>query len=244
MLACGRKEPPPSHYPFNRSWDIAKGNLWLYNDALPWHYAWALCPESVRKCAHERIAMNFHPVVLENLYAQEWAMPAVMFVPCHFNEKTAKVGKIIGHLRWAPLLGKAIDGWDKLATETEETAKTKLALAHLRDMARHEQGEVLQGLVYDELPFRADLRAMQALDWGFGVSAKYLVFKFQLSFSAQGYVDDPAWRSDAPPGIRVDDYKQRMDWIDEAARKYHKLMNGKCKQRMLAELRILAAYEE
>jgi Protein of unknown function (DUF2515) len=103
---------------------------------------------------------------------------------------------------------------------------------------------ILQGLVYDELPFRADLRAMQALDWGFGVSAKFLAFKFQLSFSAEGYVDDPAWRSDAPPGIHVDDYKQRMGWIDKAALKYHQLMNGKCKQRMLAELRILAAYDE
>jgi hypothetical protein len=24
MLSCGRKEPPPSHYPFNRSRDIAR----------------------------------------------------------------------------------------------------------------------------------------------------------------------------------------------------------------------------
>ncbi|WP_231385695.1 hypothetical protein [Thiomonas sp. FB-6] len=222
---------------------LGKGNLWLYNDALPWHYAWALCPESVRKCAQQRHVTNLHPVVLENLYAQEWAMPAVMFVPCNFDEKTAKSGKPIGYLQWAPLMGKAIDGWDKLAKETSTARRGDLALAHLQDMARHEQGEVLQGLIYDELPFRADLRAMRALDWGFGVSAKYLVFKFQLSFSAEGYVDDPEWRSDAPPGIRVDDYKERMEWIDKAALKYHELMSGKHKQRMLAELRTLADYE-
>ena len=102
---------------------------------------------------------------------------------------------------------------------------------------------ILQGLVYDEFPFRADLRAMQALDWGFGVSAKFLAFKFQLSFSAEGYVDDPEWRSDALPGVRVDDYKERMKWIDGAARKYHGLMIGEFRERLLAELRILADYE-
>jgi hypothetical protein len=69
------------------------------------------------------------------------------------------------------------------------------------------------------------------------------MFKFQLSFSAKEYVEDPEWRSDAPPGIRVEDYKERMKWIDRAAQKYHDLMTGEHRQRMLAELRILASYE-
>ena len=33
MLACGRKEPPPSHYPFNRSWDIAPEHVWMTSSA-------------------------------------------------------------------------------------------------------------------------------------------------------------------------------------------------------------------
>jgi hypothetical protein len=222
---------------------LGRGNLWLYNDALPWHYAWALCPKSVRKCADERDVMTMHPVVLDNLCWQEWALFAVCCVPWNFDDRTAKLGKPIGHLKWAPLLGKAIDGWEALAAETNESRKPKLALAHLRDMARHEQGEVLQGFTYGGLMFRRDLHLTRALDWGFGVSEKALMFKFQLSFSAEEYVEDPEWRSDAPPGIRVEDYKERMEWIDKAALKYHQLMNGKCRQRMLAELRILGSYE-
>ena len=46
---------------------LGKGNLWLYNDALPWHFAWALCPKSVDMCAAERNALDFEPVVLSNL---------------------------------------------------------------------------------------------------------------------------------------------------------------------------------
>jgi hypothetical protein len=66
-----------------------------------------------------------------------------------------------------------------------------------------------------------------------------LTFRMQLSFSASEFVEDPEWRSDAPPGIRLFDYRERMEWISDTADQYHKLMCGRCQSRMLDELRIL-----
>ncbi|MDE2479751.1 MAG: hypothetical protein KGM87_12725 [Betaproteobacteria bacterium] len=224
---------------------LGRGNLWLYNDALPWHYAWALCPKSVDKCAKQRDARNLDPIVLANLSMQEWAEEALKNVPCRFDESKAELGDPIGNLQWTPLMGEAIEAWRALEAETDTDERAKRALEHLKLMARHEQGEVLQGFTYGVTLFSKSLALVRFGDeWlHLHLSERSVAFKFQLSFSARDYVPDPAWRSDAPPGIRVEDYKERMDWIDDAAGKYHALMYGECQQRMLAELRILADYE-
>ncbi len=229
---------------------LGRGNLWLYNDALPWHYAWALCPESVRLCAARRQAPDLHPVVLANLRKQEWSEEALANIPWNFDDQTGQLGQPIGQLRWAPLMGKALDAWEALDAQSLSDAQTlpkkraALALEHLQAMARHEQGEVLQGFVYEDLPVRASLYTARTLERHLALSERYLVFKIQLSFSAKGYVEDPAWRSDAPPGIRVENYKERMKWIGNAAKRYHSLMNGACRDRLLAELRILADHDD
>ncbi|MBU6439742.1 MAG: hypothetical protein KGJ03_11125 [Betaproteobacteria bacterium] len=222
---------------------LGRGNLWLYNDALPWHYAWALCPKSVDKCARQRDAQCLDPVVLANLTMQEWSEEALKNVPCRFDEPKAELGEPIGNLKWTPLMGQAIEAWRAFETETDDVKRTNLALEHLRLMARHEQGEVLQGFTYGAALFPTSLALARGMDELLHLSERFIAFKFQISFSAEVYVSDPAWRSDAPPGIRVEDYKERMDWINDAARKYHKLMNGECRERLLAELRILGDYE-
>jgi hypothetical protein len=223
---------------------LGKGNLWLYNDALPWHFAWALCPKSVDMCAAERNALDFEPVVLSNLNKQEWAKEVVPNIPWNFDENSATLGAPIGQLRLAPLMREAIEGWRGFDAETSDKGKAVLAMQHLWAMARHEQGEVLQGFIYEDMPFRASLYTMRTLERHLALSERYLSFKIQLSFSAKGYVEDPAWRSDAPPGIRVENYKQRMQWIRKTASKYHHLMNGEGCPRLLAELRILADHDD
>ena len=222
---------------------LGRGNLWLYNDALPWHYAWALCPESVHLCAARRHAPDLHPIVLANLRKQEWAAEALANIPWNFEDKTGKLGTPIGQLRWAPLMGKAIEAWQAFDSETQLDRKGDLAMQHLWAMARHEQGEVLQGFIYEDMPFRASLYTLRTLERHLALSERYLSFRIQLSFSAQGYVQDPAWRSDAPPGIRVENYRERMQWIKRTAGKYHLLMNGECRTRVLAELRTLADHD-
>ena len=231
---------------------LGKGNLWLYNDALPWHYAWALCPPSVRLCAQRRNAPDLHPVVLNNLSQQEWAAEVLPNLPWNFDDATATLGQPIGQLRWAPLMGEAIDVWEAYEAaidpdrnpKPDETKKAAIAMRHLWAMARHEQGEVLQGLIYGNPRFRKEielgrLTGMPPLSY-----MPFICFRMQLSFSASEYVDDPDWRSDAPPGIRIDNYHERMDWIRDTAGQYHKLMSGPCRKRLLAELRTLADHDD
>ena len=218
---------------------LGKGNLWLYNDALPWHYAWTVCPESVEMCAAERNAQDFEPVVLSNLGKQEWAGEAVPNIPWNFDENSATLGAPIGQLRLAPLMREAIDGWKAFEAETSDKGKAALAMQHLWAMARHEQGEVLQGLIYGNPKVQKELERARKMGMPMNSKGTPLTFRMQLSFSASEFVEDPEWRSDAPPGIRLFDYRERMEWISDTADQYHKLMCGRCQSRMLDELRIL-----
>ena len=110
-------------------------------------------------------------------------------------------------------------------------------------MARHEQGEVLQGLVYDACSVQTDLALGGFVRDRVPKAQSFLMFKLQLSFSAEEYVDNAPWRADAPEGIRISDYNERMKWIDQAAGDYHKLMQGSGRARLLEQLRILADHD-
>lgn len=39
--------------------DFAKGNLWLFMDIAPWHYAWSASPASFNQCKDERKVSKF-----------------------------------------------------------------------------------------------------------------------------------------------------------------------------------------
>ena len=222
---------------------LGKGNLWLYNDAWPWHYAWALCPKSVEICAQERDARNLHPTVLSNFSAQEWAKEVIACVPWHIDEQTGEVGKPIGQFRIAPLMAKAIEGWKRIEGESNPTKRRSLCMAHLWAMARHEQGEVLQGLVYSDDDLIRDLERGRFFRDRMRLDKLFYLFKLQLSFSAEEYTDDDEFRSEAPRGIALEHYKERMDWIKNTAQQYDKLMFGDKRERMLAELRKLAEWD-
>ena len=222
---------------------LGKGNLWLYNDAWPWHYAWALCPESVDLCAKERDARNLHPTVLSNFRSQEWAKEVIPCVPWEIDEQTGTVGQPIGQFRIAPLMSEAIEGWRAIEAETNPDERRGFCMEHLWVMARHEQGEVLQGLVYSDGDFVKDLERARLFRDGMNADKHIYLFKLQLSFSAEETTDDDEFRSEAPRGISLECYKQRMHWIKKTAQQYDKLMSGEKRQRMLAELRKLAEWD-
>ena len=240
QVACALDQPALAQGAPDTVIALAKGNLWLYNDAWPWHFAWALCPKSVHMCMDQRNATRLHPVVRTSLCNQEWASEVLPRVPWHIDENTGQVGESIGQLQVAPLMRAAIKLWDDEANSSDSTEQSSQRLEHLRAMARHEQGEVLQGLIYADDKFVADLEQSRFLRENLPGADRMLMFKLQLSFSAEEYADDPRWRSDAPPGIRLQDYKERMSWIDNAALRYHQLMNSECRARLLEQLRALA----
>ena len=222
---------------------LGKGNLWLYNDAWPWHYAWALCPGSVQMCLEKREAPNLDPVVLENLREQDWAHEVLPQLPWNIDEKTGTVGAAIGQLKVAPIMREVIQEWKRSATEAQPNKAGQGSLKELLAMARHEQGEILQGLIYGDAHFVQELEQTRSSLERWPNLRTLTMFKLQLSFSAQEYVESPEWRSDAPFGIRLQDYKERMDWIKDTAQQYDRLMSGSCRQGMLDELRTLARFD-
>lgn len=243
QVACTLDHPALAQAAPDTAVALGKGNLWLYNDAWPWHFAWALCPGSVHMCMDKRSAENFDPVVLANLRDQEWADEVLPRLPCPIDERTGKVGQPIGQLGIAPLMREAINAWETYGLATSLQERQQYAMEHLMAMARHEQGEVLQGLVYDSCSVQTELELGGFVRDKVPKAQSFLMFKLQLSFSAEEYVEDTKWRSDAPEGIRISDYRERMKWIGDAAKQYHRLMTGEHRQAMLAQLRILADHD-
>ncbi|MDE2121024.1 MAG: hypothetical protein KGJ64_10045 [Betaproteobacteria bacterium] len=243
QVACTLEHPAVAEFADSTVRALAKGNLWLYNDAWPWHFAWALCPGSVRMCSGKRDVRNLDPTVLSNFHDQEWAAQVAPCVPWHIDEATGRVGESIGQLRLAPLMEKAIRAWELIAAESNPVKRESSCMEHLWAMARHEQGEVLQGLIYSEPAFQEDLERGRMVRDNTTLDKHILLFKLQLSFSAEGYCEDPERRSEAPQGIHLHQYKERMAWIKKAAERYHQLMSGPKRPRMLAELRKLADHD-
>ena len=56
---------------------FAKGNLWLFMDVAPWHWAWALSPGSFEQCKASRNASNYVAPVKKALNALPWASTAL-----------------------------------------------------------------------------------------------------------------------------------------------------------------------
>ncbi|WP_026285457.1 hypothetical protein [Thiomonas sp. FB-6] len=138
---------------------------------------------------------------------------------------------------------EAIEGWKRIEAEPKPAKRRALCMGHLWAMARHEQGEVLQGLVYSDTGLLQDLQKSRLTRDGMKLDKYVYLFKLHLSFSAEEYSTDDEFRSDAPRGIFLEQYKERMQWIKTTAQRYHQLMSGSKSERMFAELRKLAAWD-
>ncbi|WP_322048157.1 DUF2515 family protein [Paraburkholderia sp. J67] len=249
---------------------LGKGNLWIYNDLLPWCYGYAADPESFEKCAIERDSREFHETVKSNLMRQKWAAEVVPKCPV-VNESSksygddngpgdagsgAPIGKDTenpGYFKWTPRVSIGFDFVKNWETTADKKKKSSLAFNHLWVMAQHEQGEVLQCLIYNDKAFMDKLAFQRKMDKATSSDKWWLsplrplnamIPPLQLSFTADEYADDNQYRSDAkkdgPPDMKLEDYVERMAWIKKTRELFHYLMNKK-KAYMVAELNKIAA---
>ncbi len=63
-----------------------------------------------------------------------------------------------------------------------------------------------------------------------------LVPNLQLVLTSEDTTDDPEFKSEAPDRLALEDYQKRMGWINSAAWKYHKLMQGDRRDTMFHHL--------
>jgi hypothetical protein len=117
----------------------------------------------------------------------------------------------------------------------KEKEINKLQWKHLIQIAKHEQGNILQPLIYDDpRNYRMDfpdylwvMRKTSAI-----MPDMKLVFNAGCEEYSQEILDEISKKSlnqeetvsYAPDDMILEDYKSRMDWIEQAAKDYHKLM--------------------
>lgn len=226
---------------------LAKGNLWLAMDIIPWHLAWAQDKVSFEKCINSRDLSKF-----TNL------KPAINSLPW-----SGSVPRIVNHLKVTQEIRYAFSTHLKMIEKifnnpeykTEET-RFKMAATplfdHLMRIAIQEQKNILQKVCWSDQALRANVKAqrgfftsMVAIDQTLGLSSDYDVDKLKRRRKNEADVkklkEDP-W-STPPKGTIVENYDSRMAWIGEAARKYHLLMQDREGRKFLKkELGVIAGW--
>jgi hypothetical protein len=108
-------------------------------------------------------------------------------------------------------------------------------MENLMALARHEQGNILQKLIYDDSDFIWWLKAQRT------APISWISPSLKVAFVSACDVSDAAFYNVAPADIKLEDYKSRMAWINRIAVQFHGLMNTHAAQ-MKTELETMAAW--
>jgi hypothetical protein len=182
---------------------LGKGNLWLFNDISGWHWYYAKYPAHFDQCISSRNAANYLPPVQKQMNQLPWkaeALPKInnMQVSGYIREGFAKV--------------KAFEN------ETNPTRRPTIQLDHLLAIADHEQGVILQPLIYDDPDF-AKWLGFQRMAW-----VKWASPNLELVFTHACTTDKAELKSVAPDDTVLERLGSRMTWIGDAAKQFHGLM--------------------
>ncbi|MQR02557.1 DUF2515 family protein [Glaciimonas soli] len=227
---------------------FGKGNFWLFIDIATTHWFWARDPKGFKQCAAERPKIDeFVPKIKDHMRQLPWYQDAM--------------GKL-HNLPITPEMFKAFDviGEFENATKIDKPA---YQFKHLMLVAQHEQHNILQPLIYDNNPVLKKVLTAQRVGRGVshmpdpmqdgaipyddgGASAtinmvKAVVPELELVFTSACTVDDPQLKSVAPLDTVVNDFESRMQWIKQAALKFHGLMQEKT-EFMESELSTIATW--
>ena len=244
---------------------LGRGNLWLFNDVLGWFYGYAAGADTFQKCANSRDSRHFVDQVAINFTRQHAHADSIDQVPYEIDGESGKKKAKLGYLKCTQIVK---DGFE-LVTAWENARdgdKPAIAFSHLLAIAQHEQGEVLQGLIYDDPDFRKWLkdqrRALAVSDNtainqsissptvrsglsdgpdALVVTTRAVVPGLHLVLTSDYKTKDIEYRSDAPDRLVLENYRKRMDWIQKAAEKYHGLMLTQ-EAFMLGELRTIEGW--
>lgn len=202
---------------------LGKGNLWLFGDIAPPHWFYNHYAEHFfdgMACIHERDVNDLEDTVRETVNDLPWASDSL---------------GPIDHFRPSDDL---IEGFRKVV-EIEQLPESRnrrqVQFKHLMAIADHEQGAILQPLIYDEEIFAKWSRRQR---WPI---VRSLSPKFELVFSHQCSECDENLKSEAPKDMRVEDFRNRMNWIEEAALQFHGLMQTKSSY-MNQEIRTISSW--
>ena len=203
---------------------LAKGNLWLFFDISPVHWFYNHYPKNLfngMECLNNRNPDTMVKPVKKVLNSLPWAEISLNKINC-FNASE--------HL---------IDGFEyvtKIEKMPHSETREEYQFQHLIAIAKHEQGEILQPLIYDDTNFNKWIKRQR----------RYLLLSLlspatELLFTHKCSIDNAEFKFVAYKDLILEDFRSRMDWIEDGAEMFHNLMRKKTKY-MQAELEIIAKW--
>lgn len=221
---------------------FAKGNLWLFMDIAPWHYAWSMSSASFDQCKTKRSVSKFTHIKEEVLN-----VPWSSCLPIIKNlQSTPEIKKAFGLL---PKIEAVFKRKGKTRKQNFADSKDNL-FKHLLAIAVQEQRNILQELVWKEwkVQAQATVQSFTGLpDSTLVLSSDYLVDSVKpirksksmlpSSYNIKNMEREYQGRhagvlgklpetvySEPLATTKVANYDSRMEWIQKAAEKYHRLM--------------------
>ncbi|WP_171498161.1 DUF2515 family protein [Acinetobacter bereziniae] len=240
---------------------FAKGNLWLFMDIAPWHYAWSMSSKSFDDCKEKRDVAKFTHIKEEVLNIP-WSncLPIIQNLKC-----TDEIREAFGYL-------SSIENNFKRKGKTRKqnfNDSSKTLFEHLLAIAVQEQRNILQELVWKDWKVEAQAtlqRYTNVPDSTLVLSSDYFVDAVKPIRKSQsilpsaynkqsiekeyrgrhsGVLDKLAETvySEPSANTKVANYDSRIEWIKTAARKYHRLMlDDKGRTFLEKELGIIAGW--
>lgn len=198
---------------------LGKGNFWLFFDISGWHWYRNMYPNSFDQCLKSRNTDNFVEKIKSQLSHLPWSKEALPIVN---NLRVSK--EIIAGFAEVKKYEQAVPA-----------RRADIQFRHLMAIANHEQGVILQPLIYKNESFasRIKLQRNRLVNW----AAPPIELVFHHSCS----IKDGTLKSVAPDGTELENFEMRMAWITIAAQMFHTLMQRK-NAYMENELRTMAGW--
>lgn len=185
---------------------LAKGNLWLFYDISGWHWYYTRFRDSFDQCVSCRDASAYIKSVKDQVANYPWKDDALLKI-----KNMHEHGYIVSGFALAK----------KIEAEGRPTQRAAQQLLHLLDIAQHEQGVILQPLIYDDPDFSAWVGRQRA--W----YANWASPDLELVFNSACDTKEAELKSIAKNKTILESYISRMDWINTAAIQFHDLMQNK-----------------
>lgn len=184
---------------------LGKGNLWLFCDISGWHWYYNMYPSSFDKCVPQRNSNNFSRSIKVQVGKLPWNTTALPIIK--YFSPSAEIKNGFAKVKEFEL------------TEKEDTStREAIQFDHLLEIAKHEQGVILQPLIYNDPAFAAWVQKQRA--W----YAEWASPNLELVFTHQCSNPHSEVKSVAPKDTKLENFASRMNWINQAAGKFHGLM--------------------
>jgi hypothetical protein len=186
---------------------LGKGNLWLFIDIASSHWLYNNHPEHFSegmKCEINRDSSALHAAIQKTTDGLPWA--AEVLPKLNNLEPSADI----------------IEGFKKIAEfeeEVDEQEKPDLQLESLLAIAEHEQGAVLQPLIYEDPQFSDWCKAQR--EWWI---LNLISPDYKIVFARACSTKKAELENHAPKTMKVEGYDSRMSWIEDVAKQFHRLM--------------------